>query len=76
MEREIQGLTEGGSVKISTLCVYGGTPYAKQENELRRGVDMVVGTPGRMIDLYEKGALDLSEVRYLVSRPHGLALAC
>ena len=50
--------------------------HGKQQNELRSGVDMVVGTPGRMIDLYEKGALDLSEVRYLVSRPHGLALAC
>jgi len=68
VEREIEGLTEGGAVKVSTLCVYGGVPYQKQERELRNGVDMVVGTPGRMIDLYEKGGLDLSEIKYLVSR--------
>lgn len=67
IEREIEWLTDGGDVRISTLCVYGGVPYSKQERELRNGVDMVVGTPGRMIDLYEKGALDLSEAKYLVS---------
>lgn len=67
IEREIEWLTESGDVKVSTLCVYGGVPYSKQERELRNGVDMVVGTPGRMIDLYEKGALDLSEAKYLVS---------
>jgi hypothetical protein len=75
VEKEIEVLTEGGAVKVSTLCVYGGTPYAKQERDLRNGVDMVVGTPGRLIDLYEKGTLDLSEVKYLVSQPHSLTLA-
>jgi len=70
VEREIEGLTDGGAVKVSTLCVYGGVPYQKQERELRNGVDMVVGTPGRMIDLYEKGGLDLSEIKYLVSCFH------
>jgi hypothetical protein len=71
IEREIEWLTEGGDVRVSTLCVYGGVPYAKQERELRNGVDMVVGTPGRMIDLYEKGALDLSEAKYLASTRPG-----
>lgn len=72
VEREIEGLTDGGNVKINTLCVYGGVSYSTQERELRNGIDMVVGTPGRMIDLYEKGALDLSEVRYLVSTLLGI----
>lgn len=67
IEKEIEWLTESGDVKVSTLCVYGGVPYSKQERELRNGVDMVVGTPGRTIDLFEKGGLDLSEVKYLVS---------
>ena len=66
VETEIHGLTEGGDVKVATLCVYGGVSYTTQQRELKNGVDMVVGTPGRMIDLYEKGMLDLSEVKYLV----------
>ena len=34
------------SVRLTTVCVYGGAPFAPQENALRRGVDIVVGTPG------------------------------
>ncbi|KAJ6762461.1 ATP-DEPENDENT RNA HELICASE RHLE-RELATED [Salix purpurea] len=36
---------------LSTVCVYGGVSYATQQNALSRGVDVVVGTPGRIIDL-------------------------
>ena len=43
------------------------SPNPHVQIELRNGVDMVVGTPGRTIDLFEKGGLDLSEVKYLVS---------
>lgn len=67
VEREIEALTERGQVQVKTLCVYGGVPYHKQEKELQMGVDIVVGTPGRLIDLMNNGALDLSEIRYLVS---------
>lgn len=38
----------GSVVGLSTVCVYGGAPYAPQEGALRRGVDVVVGTPGRI----------------------------
>jgi len=48
------------------LPVYGGAPYGPQLRALRMGVDVVVGTPGRMIDLLERGALDLSALAYLV----------
>src|SRR5699024_3663907 len=48
------------------LPVYGGAPYGPQLRALRTGVEVVVGTPGRMIDLLERGALDLSALRYLV----------
>ncbi len=46
--------------------VYGGVGYDPQLKALRRGVDVVVGTPGRLLDLQEKGALDLSAVEILV----------
>ncbi|XP_047319699.1 DEAD-box ATP-dependent RNA helicase 3, chloroplastic-like [Impatiens glandulifera] len=51
---------------LSTVCVYGGVAYNIQQNAITRGVDVVVGTPGRIIDLLNSGALSLSEVEYLV----------
>jgi superfamily II DNA/RNA helicase len=51
---------------LVTVTVYGGAAYAPQENALRRGVDIVVGTPGRLIDHLERGNLDLSGVEFAV----------
>ncbi|MBN2007217.1 MAG: DEAD/DEAH box helicase [Anaerolineae bacterium] len=51
---------------VQVLPVYGGQSYSRQIRRLEDGVDIVVGTPGRMLDLIEKGALDLSQVRFLV----------
>jgi len=48
------------------LPIYGGQGYAPQLNALRRGVQVVVGTPGRIIDHLERGSLDLSALRCLV----------
>ena len=48
------------------LPVYGGEPYGRQINRLQKGVDVVVGTPGRLIDLIERKSLDLSCVRTVV----------
>ncbi len=48
------------------LPVYGGQGYGVQLSALRRGVHVVVGTPGRIMDHLEKGTLDLSELRFLV----------
>jgi ATP-dependent RNA helicase DeaD len=58
--------TFGQFCRVKVLAVYGGAPYIKQINELKRGVDVVVGTPGRLIDLMKRNVLDLSEVRTLV----------
>jgi ATP-dependent RNA helicase DeaD len=52
----------GKGLNVRVLAVYGGQPYGPQINRLRQGVDIVVGTPGRMMDLIEKGVLDLSHV--------------
>ena len=52
--------------EVRVLTVYGGQPYRFQIRELKRGVDIIVGTPGRILDLLEKGALDLTAVHNLV----------
>ena len=51
---------------LRVLPVYGGQGYGVQLSALRRGVHIVVGTPGRIMDHLEKGTLDLSELRFLV----------
>ncbi|CAH9142780.1 unnamed protein product [Cuscuta epithymum] len=51
---------------LDTLCVYGGVPIGSQMGQLERGVDVVVGTPGRVIDLIKRGALDLTEIQFVV----------
>ncbi|GFH20145.1 uncharacterized protein HaLaN_17222 [Haematococcus lacustris] len=51
---------------LSVAPVYGGVSIGGQMRELERGVDVVVGTPGRIIDLIERGALKLDSVRYAI----------
>lgn len=51
---------------VHVLPVYGGQAYGVQLSALRRGVHIVVGTPGRIMDHLEKGTLDLTELRFLV----------
>lgn len=52
--------------RLRAMPVYGGTGIGKQIAGLRRGAHVVVGTPGRIIDLIERGALDLRHVRHVV----------
>ena len=52
--------------RITVLPIYGGSSYAVQLAGLRRGAQVVVGTPGRVIDHLERGTLDLSRLDYLV----------
>jgi ATP-dependent RNA helicase DeaD len=51
---------------VHVLPVYGGQGYGVQLSALRRGVHVVVGTPGRVMDHLEKGTLDLSELKFVV----------
>jgi ATP-dependent RNA helicase DeaD len=51
---------------VRVLPIYGGQGYGTQLSALRRGVHVVVGTPGRIMDHLEKGTLDLSELKFLV----------
>jgi superfamily II DNA/RNA helicase len=49
-----------------TLTVYGGVAYEPQLDTLKKGVDIVVGTPGRLLDLADRGVLDLAHIKVLV----------
>ncbi|GAB3393912.1 hypothetical protein GCM10027568_23630 [Humibacter soli] len=60
IDRTVQPIAR--SVGLFTTQIYGGVPQARQVGALRRGVDIVIGTPGRIEDLIEQGHLDLSEV--------------
>src|SRR5882724_1353766 len=51
---------------VKVLPIYGGSSYTVQLSGLRRGAQVVVGTPGRVIDHLERGTLDLSRLDYLV----------
>ena len=56
----------GQFINVNVLTVYGGTSYTQQLSQLRRGVQVVVGTPGRILDLVKRGRLDLTEVHTVV----------
>ena len=52
------------NARVATL--YGGVPYEPQVKLLKKGLEVVVGTPGRLIDLYNQGALNLKQVKIVV----------
>ncbi|MEN6481329.1 MAG: DEAD/DEAH box helicase [Anaerolineaceae bacterium] len=56
----------GKTKKVRIAAVYGGQPYPVQIRKLKTGVDIVVGTPGRLLDLINKRVLDLSGVRTVI----------
>ena len=64
IENAIKGY--GRFVDIRTLAVYGGVNIKSQLNALKRGVDIVVATPGRLMDHMERGTIDLRHIEVLV----------
>lgn len=56
----------GKVLNTRILAVYGGQPYGPQITRLKKGVDIVVGTPGRLLDLIDRKVLDLSQVNSVV----------
>ncbi|MFB8367223.1 DEAD/DEAH box helicase, partial [Streptomyces sp. NPDC055929] len=59
-------LTAGKVRNVRVLAIYGGRAYEPQVEALKKGVDVIVGTPGRLLDLAGQKKLDLSHVRALV----------
>lgn len=57
---EVSALAPEG---MESHCIYGGTPYEPQENAIRRGLDLLVGTPGRILDHMRRNALNLGQLR-------------
>ena len=51
---------------LKAASFYGGVGYEQQKSKLEKGVDILIGTPGRVIDLQERGSMDLSNVAFLV----------
>jgi superfamily II DNA/RNA helicase len=63
----VEGGVEGkGDRKFSVTSIYGGRPYEAQIEALQKGVDVVIGTPGRLLDLAQQGHLQLGGLSVLV----------
>ena len=58
--------TYGKYLKLTSMVMFGGVGMQPQINALRRGVDILVATPGRLLDHHQQGTLDLSHVQIFV----------
>jgi ATP-dependent RNA helicase RhlE len=58
--------TYGRGLRLSTAVVFGGVPLGAQQRRLGSGVDILVATPGRLLDLIDRRAMVLSNVEILV----------
>lgn len=56
----------GASSKIKNTCIYGGVPKGPQIRDLRLGAEIVIATPGRLIDMLDSRMTNLRRVTYLV----------
>ena len=56
----------GRTSRISNTCIYGGVPKGPQQQALSKGVEIVIATPGRLLDHLEVGATNMRRVTYLV----------
>lgn len=66
LAKQVETELKDSAPNLELVCVYGGVSIEAQVKLLQRGVDIAVGTPGRFIDLLERGALNLREVKYIV----------
>ncbi|KAG2212670.1 hypothetical protein INT47_000647 [Mucor saturninus] len=66
MQSAEQAEAAGKAVGVTSICVYGGVDKQPQRKAFQRGVDIVVATPGRLIDLINEGSCDLTEVSFMV----------
>ncbi len=61
-----QAVRYGQGMRVRTVCLYGGAPYPVQNRQLQRGADLLVATPGRLLDHIERGRVDLSCLEVLI----------
>lgn len=56
----------GSQIQVRNTCIFGGAPKQPQSRDLERGVEIVIATPGRLIDFLERGVTNLRRCTYLV----------
>lgn len=61
---EISSFT--GSLKTKVISIYGGQAIERQISRLKRGVDIIVGTPGRVLDHLKRGTMDISKISHVI----------
>lgn len=68
LAQQIQKVADdfGQLMGIRNICVYGGSPKGPQIQQLRRGAEIVIATPGRLLDFMKEGIINLSRCTYLV----------
>ncbi|MDR0950038.1 MAG: DEAD/DEAH box helicase [Candidatus Ancillula sp.] len=66
VEKELKVASQARTDKVKIALLYGGTDIKKQAKQLSDGCDIIVGTPGRILDMIKHRHLDLSEAKYLV----------
>lgn len=58
--------TYGKYLKIKNLVIFGGVSQVPQVNELKKGIDVLIATPGRLLDLFNQGHINLKSIEYFV----------
>jgi len=58
--------TYGKYTNVKSLVIFGGVNQVPQVNELKNGVDVLIATPGRLLDLHKQGHIDLNHMHHLV----------
>ena len=66
LARQVSKEFQSISPWMDHTCIYGGSSYEPQKSAMWKGLDVVVGTPGRMIDHIERGTLKLNEISFFV----------
>jgi len=66
LAKQVEGEFHSVAPHLSMACFYGGVSIRDQERSIRRGLDVVVGTPGRVMDLIKNGGLRLDEAQFVV----------
>uniref|UniRef100_A0A2P2M1J9 RNA helicase n=1 Tax=Rhizophora mucronata TaxID=61149 RepID=A0A2P2M1J9_RHIMU len=66
LARQVEKEFHESASSLDTICLYGGTPISNQMRKLDYGIDVAIGTPGRIIDLMKRGSLILSDVQFVV----------
>ena len=67
LAKQIHGVVkELGHSRVKSMTIYGGVSINNQIRKLQQGVNIIVGTPGRLIDLYKRGHLKFTNIRFIV----------